>query len=29
MSRTDILMTAPMMPIVIETLEQACTLHRL
>ena len=29
MSRTDILMTAPMMPIVIETLEKACTLHRL
>ncbi|MBJ6126437.1 2-hydroxyacid dehydrogenase [Microvirga splendida] len=29
MSRTDILMTAPMMPIVIDTLEKACTLHRL
>lgn len=29
MSRTDILMTAPMMPIVIETLEKAFTLHRL
>ncbi|MBB3021492.1 lactate dehydrogenase-like 2-hydroxyacid dehydrogenase [Microvirga lupini] len=29
MSRTDILMTAPMMPIVVETLEKACTLHRL
>ena len=29
MSRTDILMTAPMMPIVIETLEKASTLHRL
>jgi lactate dehydrogenase-like 2-hydroxyacid dehydrogenase len=26
---TDILMTAPMMPIVIETLEKACTVHRL
>jgi lactate dehydrogenase-like 2-hydroxyacid dehydrogenase len=29
MSRTDILMTAPMMPIVIETLDKAVTLHRL
>jgi lactate dehydrogenase-like 2-hydroxyacid dehydrogenase len=29
MSRTDILMTAPMMPIVIETLDEAVTLHRL
>jgi lactate dehydrogenase-like 2-hydroxyacid dehydrogenase len=26
---TDILMTTPMMPIVIETLEKACTVHRL
>ena len=29
MSRTDILMTAPMMPIVIEALDKAVTLHRL
>ncbi|ANY78403.1 dehydrogenase [Microvirga ossetica] len=29
MSRTDILMTAPMMPIVIEALDKAFTLHRL
>ncbi|MBB4041014.1 lactate dehydrogenase-like 2-hydroxyacid dehydrogenase [Microvirga flocculans] len=29
MSRTDILMTAPMMPVVIETLDKAFTLHRL
>jgi lactate dehydrogenase-like 2-hydroxyacid dehydrogenase len=29
MSRTDILMTAPMMPIVIEALDKALTLHRL
>jgi lactate dehydrogenase-like 2-hydroxyacid dehydrogenase len=29
MSRTDILMTAPMMPIVIDTLDKASTLHRL
>ncbi len=29
MSRTDILMTAPMMPIVIEALDRAFTLHRL
>jgi lactate dehydrogenase-like 2-hydroxyacid dehydrogenase len=29
MSRTDILMTAPMMPIVIDALDKAFTLHRL
>jgi lactate dehydrogenase-like 2-hydroxyacid dehydrogenase len=29
MSRTDILMTAPMMPIVIDALDEAFTLHRL
>lgn len=29
MSRTDILMTAPMMPIVIDALDRAFTLHRL
>jgi lactate dehydrogenase-like 2-hydroxyacid dehydrogenase len=29
MSQTDILMTAPMMPIVIDTLDKAFTLHRL
>ena len=29
MSRTEILMTAPMMPIVIEALDKAFTLHRL
>ncbi|MET0530866.1 MAG: 2-hydroxyacid dehydrogenase [Microvirga sp.] len=29
MSKADILMTAPMMPIVIETLDKAFTLHRL
>lgn len=29
MSKADVLMTAPMMPVVIEALEKACTLHRL